>query len=174
MQDALLTFYYQFHTKQHYFLCHDILEDAWKQQNHYTKDDFVVGLILFATASYHYRRCNLKGALRTFKKSIKIINQYADESIASYGLQPNAFRKQIQQLCTDIEQEKCFRPIELPLLKEMEQSIKSTYNDYVVNTTIVDTPDIMHYHRLRDRTPVIDAREKALRLRRMHGNNKKD
>nr|MQS96213.1 DUF309 domain-containing protein [Escherichia coli] len=35
MQQALINFYYQFHTKQHYFLCHDILEDAWKAENNY-------------------------------------------------------------------------------------------------------------------------------------------
>ncbi|UXR79274.1 MULTISPECIES: DUF309 domain-containing protein [unclassified Staphylococcus] len=174
MQDALLAFYYQFHTKQHYFLCHDILEDAWKQQNHYAKDDFVVSLILFATASYHYRRHNLQGALRTYKKSEKIINQYEDSIIASFGLQPNALRTQIQQLCIDIEQHTPFRPIVLPLLEEIKQSLKDTYTDYMVNTTIVDTPDIVHHHRLRDRTPVIEARHDALRLRHVDDDNNKD
>jgi predicted metal-dependent hydrolase len=39
MQQALINFYYQFHTKQHYFLCHDILEDAWKAENNYSKHE---------------------------------------------------------------------------------------------------------------------------------------
>ncbi len=41
-----INFYYQFHTKQHYFLCHDILEDAWKAENNYSKQDAVVKLHL--------------------------------------------------------------------------------------------------------------------------------
>ena len=47
-----MDYYYQFHKHQHYFLCHDILEDAWKSQNTFSKHDAVVSLILFATANY--------------------------------------------------------------------------------------------------------------------------
>ena len=54
-----MDYYYQFHKHQHYFLCHDILEDAWKSQNTFSKHDAVVSLLLFATANYHYRRGNL-------------------------------------------------------------------------------------------------------------------
>ncbi len=72
MQQALINFYYQFHT-QHYFLCSSILEDAWKAENNYSKQDAVVSLILFATACYHYRRNNLKGAYKSFNKSKEII-----------------------------------------------------------------------------------------------------
>ena len=65
-----MDYYYQFHKHQHYFLCHDILEDAWKSQNTFSKHDAVVSLILFATANYHYRRGNLKGALKSFEKAL--------------------------------------------------------------------------------------------------------
>ena len=39
-----MDYYYQFHKHQHYFLCHDILEDAWKSQNTFSKHDAVVSL----------------------------------------------------------------------------------------------------------------------------------
>ena len=68
MNKALSHFYYQFHTHQHYFLCHDILEELWKSKPNFSKKDAVVSLILFSTAMYHYRRCNKLGALKAFKK----------------------------------------------------------------------------------------------------------
>ena len=61
--------FYQFHRHQHYFLCHDILEDAWKEQPSYSKQDAIVSLILFTTASYHHRRHNYKGALKVIKST---------------------------------------------------------------------------------------------------------
>ena len=73
-----MDYYYQFHKHQHYFLCHDILEDAWKSQNTFSKHDAVVSLILFATANYHYRRGNLKGALKSFEKALLTINHAKD------------------------------------------------------------------------------------------------
>ena len=63
---SLNRFYYYFH-KQHYFLCHDILEEAWKSNINFSKKDGIVSLILFSTAMYHYRRGNTKGALVTLK-----------------------------------------------------------------------------------------------------------
>ncbi|WP_186311404.1 DUF309 domain-containing protein, partial [Bacillus toyonensis] len=75
---SLMDYYYQFHKHQHYFLCHDILEDAWKSQNTFSKHDAVVSLILFATANYHYRRGNLKGALKSFEKALLTINHAKD------------------------------------------------------------------------------------------------
>lgn len=50
-------------------LCHDILEDAWKEQPSYSKQDAIVSLILFTTASYHHRRHNYKGALKVIKST---------------------------------------------------------------------------------------------------------
>ena len=64
MKEALKLFYFQFHTEQHYFLCHDILEEAWKENPHFNKNDAIVSLILFSTGCYHYRRGNLIGAKR--------------------------------------------------------------------------------------------------------------
>ena len=49
------------------FMCHDILEEAWKSNINFSKKDGIVSLILFSTAMYHYRRGNTKGALVTLK-----------------------------------------------------------------------------------------------------------
>ena len=72
------SFYYQFHKNQHYFLCHDILEEVWKAYPSFSKNDAVVSLILFATACYHYRRGNHKGALKSYEKSLSVISNAAD------------------------------------------------------------------------------------------------
>ena len=75
MDDALIHFYYQFHKHQHYFLCHDILEEAWKLNLSFSKNDAVVSLILFASACYHYRRDNIKGALKSYKSHCLLLNK---------------------------------------------------------------------------------------------------
>lgn len=165
MQNALLEYYYQFHTQQHYFLCHDILEEAWKAQDQYGKQDFVVGLILFATASYHYRRGNFRGALRTYRKAGNIFNQYSDTVMTQFGIDGMAFRQLIKQLIADINLEKLFTPIRLPLLDDTIQTLTAQYHDYTVRKDIVSTPDILDHHRNRDRSSVIRAREVAYQLR---------
>lgn len=91
-----MDYYYQFHKHQHYFLCHDILEDAWKSQNTFSKHDAVVSLILFATANYHYRRGNLKGALKSFEKALLTINHAKDDT--QLHLNINEFKQLIVKM----------------------------------------------------------------------------
>ncbi|MCS4485480.1 DUF309 domain-containing protein [Staphylococcus americanisciuri] len=165
MQNALIEFYYQFHAKQHYFLCHDILEDAWKAQDQYAKDDLIVSLILFATGSYHYRRQNFHGAYRSYRKAGKIVENYSDEAIEALGLVPHAFRQQIQILVTATKAEKPFQPIEILLTATIYQKLLTHYPSYKWYSAIVKTPSIMHHHRNRDRSDVIAAREMALSKR---------
>ena len=75
-----MDYYYQFHKHQHYFLCHDILEDAWKSQNTFSKHDAVVSLILFATANYHYRREFKRRIKNLLKKLLLTINHAKDDT----------------------------------------------------------------------------------------------
>lgn len=174
MRDALIEFYYQFHTKQHYFLCHDILEDAWKSQVQYSKNDLVVSLILFVTASYHYRRNNLQGAYRSYVKAAKVVAQYNDKDLEKHGLKALDYREQLHTLIDATSQAKPFSPIVLSLTPIMQHAIESRYPDYEWHADIVETPLIMHHHRYRDRSEVIAAREAALGMRHNHLNQQND
>lgn len=164
MHQALISFYYHFHHQQHYFLCHDILEEAWKAQSHYSKNDAVVSLILFATACYHYRRDNRVGAGKSFSKALKVIEPF-DEQDDRLGLDLRSYKKVIQEERTRLEQGELFEPIQLPLTTKMEDEIIQVYPEYQFSAEVITKPYILHHHIERDRTEVVRARQRALQER---------
>lgn len=168
MQQALINFYYQFHTKQHYFLCHDILEDAWKAENNYSKQDAVVSLILFATACYHYRRNNLKGAYKSFNKSKEIIQNAKDRDTLYLNL--NDYQLLIEQQIAKLNAAKPFSSVILPITPVFERIIKANYPDYDYNQETSTDPFIVDHHMRRDRSEVIAAKEEAIQLRKHRRN----
>lgn len=162
MKQALIEFYYQFHTKQHYFLCHDILEDAWKAQSHFTKQDAVVSLILCATGCYHYRRTNYKGAHTLFNRANRVAHaNYA--KLDQLGLESRSYLMLLRELIESTNQELLFKPVELPLLSTMKKQIKRIYPDYAIMHQINTLPYICDHHLLRDRHEVEQARLEALK-----------
>ena len=151
-----MDYYYQFHKHQHYFLCHDILEDAWKSQNTFSKHDAVVSLILFATANYHYRRGNLKGALKSFEKALLTINHAKDDT--QLHLNINEFKQLIVKMIEAVKLQKQFTPLQLPIEPEFQTLIKRKYPDYLFTSQIIKEPYIVDHHIKRDRTEVIKNR----------------
>ncbi|WP_086427741.1 DUF309 domain-containing protein [Staphylococcus cornubiensis] len=166
LENDLVHFYYQFHHEQHYFLCHDILEEAWKMQQVFSKQDAVVSLILLATGSYHYRRGNFKGAHKTFNKAYHIIADYPEDTMITLGLERQAYLNILTQLIQDTAHEIPFSPIQLPLTEAMIEKVKVQFPNFQVTDTVVETPGILHHHQLRDRSDVIAAREAALEEKR--------
>ncbi|CAM3067927.1 DUF309 domain-containing protein [Staphylococcus argensis] len=172
MHQALISFYYHFHYQQHYFLCHDILEEAWKAQSHYSKNDAVVSLILCATACYHYRRGNRVGASKSFSKALKVIERY-DEDDDRLGLDLCSYKKVIQQQRTRLKQGEPFYPVHLPLTTEMEEEIIQVYPEYRFSEEVITNPYIIHHHTERDRTEVVQARRRALQEKQQARLNRK-
>lgn len=166
MDDALIHFYYQFHKHQHYFLCHDILEEAWKLNPSFSKNDAVVSLILFATACYHYRRDNIKGALKSYEKSLSVIKQAKDKT--QLHLNIDEYQSMILHQINSIRDHHVFVPVKLPIHTSIEKVIKRVYQDYSFTQFVISEPYIVHHHIKRDRTEVIQAREEARQLRRSH------
>lgn len=163
MENALQDFYYQFHTEQHYFLCHDILEEAWKENPQFSKDDAIVSLILLATGCYHYRRHNNVGALRSFKKALSVIEQ-SEQSI-DLGIYTDEYIKIILELIQSVANAKQFVPIQLPITKEMEQDIFKKYPNFVKMPHVIEDSYIVNHHLERDRSEVDKARQQALDIR---------
>lgn len=168
MNKALIEFYYQFHTNQHYFLCHDILEEAWKQNPSFSKNDGVVSLILFATASYHYRRGNIKGAKKSFRTSLKTIKDASDKD--ELGLKVSEYQSLIQQQIEAIKKDLPYKPIEIPITDGMKSNILNVHPNYIINETPTLEPLIIDHHLLRDRSEVIQNRLHALKEKE-HNNN---
>ncbi|MDG0842496.1 DUF309 domain-containing protein [Staphylococcus equorum] len=164
MENALQDFYYQFHTNQHYFLCHDILEEAWKENPQFSKDDAIVSLILLATGCYHYRRHNHVGALRSFKKALNVIEK-SEQSI-DLGIYTDEYKKIIIELIQSVGNANQFVPIQLPITKEMEYDIFKKYPDFVRTPHMIEDSYIVNHHLERDRSEVDKARQQALDIRR--------
>ncbi|GEP84776.1 Putative cytosolic protein [Staphylococcus piscifermentans] len=162
MEEALLSYFYQFHAKQHYFLCHDILEEAWKAQSSYSKKDAVVSLILCATGCYHYRRGNYKGAATLFKRAYRVAD-YQNNNMETLGVKHQAYLDLLTQLCENASQQCSFQVIELPLLATTIKKLQQCYPYYTVMTYINERPYIYDHHLLRDRHEVEQARIEALK-----------
>lgn len=163
MKDALLEFYYEFHHSRHYFLCHDILEEAWKDNQSFTKDDPVVSLILLATGCYHYRRHNYKGAYRSFRKAKHVIDGVEDQELL--GIDINAYLETLDHLIEASHQQKPYAPISLPLTETFQRLLMQKYPSFQNNMTPIEDHYIVHHHLKRDRQPVVDARDQAYRQR---------
>lgn len=134
-----------FHVHRDYFECHEIMEDAWKQKSRFTKQDPEVALIMLATAMYHLRRHNKRGAATLLKKTIQLLK--LNTTFLSYYLNVD---KLIAILCT-FQKDLSYHSITLPLTETFEISESSE-----------PTHMIIHKHKLRDRTEVINARLHAL------------
>lgn len=162
MEQALIDYFYQFHVEQHYFLCHDILEECWKAQPTHSKKDAIVSLILLATGAYHYRRQNYVGAHRTFMKAQKIIKEAPFQQVMQLGVNFDQYINMLEQLIEATSKQSPFAPIEIPITTEMYHLIIQQYPNYQLNLNIVHHPYIKDYHKYRDRSSVIDARIQAL------------
>ena len=160
MDRALIDFYYYFHKQQHYFLCHDILEEAWKSNINFSKKDGIVSLILFSTAMYHYRRGNTKGALVTLKKSLSTFEKAKDKALLQLNEQD--YKTLILSQIKSIEDSKSFKPVYIPVNNVLEKQIINTYPDYKFTTLSTQDEYIVNHHKNRDRSDVISARHQAM------------
>nr|WP_263313225.1 DUF309 domain-containing protein [Mammaliicoccus sp. Marseille-Q6498] len=163
METNIISFHYHFHVLRHYFECHDILEEHWKDQEHFTKNDAIVSLILFSTACYHYRRGNFKGALKSYKNALQVAE--LNTEFEHLGIEKAQYISLINTQLMRIEQGETYNNIQLPLTTACYQSLESTYEDFEFNYNTDVSDYIKHYHLLRDRSEVIKSRNLAYELR---------
>ncbi|QSF50617.1 DUF309 domain-containing protein [Staphylococcus sp. SB1-57] len=166
MEQALIQFYYYFHTRQHYFLCHDILEEAWKENDNFSKQDAIVSLILCATACYHFRRSNFKGAYKSFSKAKQVIKNANKQDQSQLHLNIQRYLEILDEQMTCVAQQQPFEPIQLPINADMLNRIQLHYSDYHFVSSPILNDDIVHHHLLRDQSDVVLARQMALKDKR--------
>ena len=71
-----------------------------------------MSLILFASACYHYRRDNIKGALKSYKKSLSVIKQAKDKT--QLHLNIDEYQSMILHQINSIKDHNAFVPVKLP------------------------------------------------------------
>jgi predicted metal-dependent hydrolase len=154
-----------FNGDRDYFECHEILEEYWKETTDRSKDSIWVGFILLAVSRYHHRRRNYNGAKRTLEKAIKIFSLHDHEPIL-LGLNANIFFPMLSNLLVQAETEERYQSITLPISDPalLEACLKECQNkgfNWGQESNLEDE-SIIHRHKLRDRTNVIEERMEAL------------
>ncbi len=146
-------FYQQFYIQQDYFECHELLEEAWKSNNNHKKDDFLVGLTLYAVSLYHYRQLNFKGALTCIKKASTILSKHP-KSLEAFNISPKKMIVQCHQIEHDILTKQQFNHIMLPHLDDQLS--------HLYPSQITSDQEIILKHKLRDRSDIINLRKQKL------------
>jgi uncharacterized protein len=156
---AWIDYLIYFHTDQDYFECHEVLEEHWKNEG--MKGNLWPGLIQIAVALYHQRRGNMNGAKRMITSGIEKL--YTEKTaLIALGVEIEPFFHVVEDRKREIEQQKKFQPISLPLTSELLRvcllKTAKTKSGWCINHNPGE--NIVHKHRLRDRTSVIEERKK--------------
>lgn len=158
-----------FHGDRDYFECHEILEEYWKKREYGNKQSVWVGLIQLAVSCYHHRRGNYTGAKKTLEKAIRIFITEKN-FLKNLGLDEPAFFSLLENRYTNISQKQRYHSFNLPLndpiLIRQCQTLCSKLGFTWCNDSDVHDSFLMHRHKLRDRTNVIQARDNALKTRK--------
>jgi hypothetical protein len=164
-----ISYLVHFHGDRDYFECHEILEDYWKHLDPGNKDSIWVGLIQLAVSCYHHRRGNFKGAKKTLEKASTILC-IQNDSVSKLGLNQQLLIQLVREQISTIEKENPYKsfylPIDDPLLEEdciktsKEQGFRWGIGSDMSNVNLV------HRHKLRDRSSIILERNLALKDRK--------
>nr|WP_263325852.1 DUF309 domain-containing protein [Neobacillus sp. Marseille-Q6967] len=161
-----------FHGDRDYFECHEILEEYWKQSTDGKKDSIWVGFILLAVSAYHHRRTNDKGAKRTLEKAIHIFS-LKDTELDQLGLDKQQLFPLLKQQLSALEKGQSYQSFQLPIsdvtLRNLCQAACEKKGfEWGTNSDLKDV-NLIHRHKLRDRSDVIEARLTSLKNKK--GNN---
>ncbi|SFA97892.1 MULTISPECIES: DUF309 domain-containing protein [unclassified Bacillus (in: firmicutes)] len=163
---AYVDYLVHFHGDRDYFECHEILEEYWKETDNGNKASIWVGLILLAVSTYHHRRNNFSGALRTIGKAKGIFTD-KENNLRDLGIDPKLFMGLINELIKKIEDHKDYQSVILPLSdRELIELCKKTCIEkgtHWLKDSDINNYELLHRHMTRDRTDVILERENAIR-----------
>ena len=151
-KEILLQFFNELIIKQDYFECHEIMEEAWKDKEIFTKEDPEVFFVLIVTGEYHYRRDNVIGAATSYKRALKLYEKHQYD-VTAFGF-GEEFIEMLQNRYSWVYES----------LYEMYQDDFDSYSAFTLEILERFEKDesVIHRHRLRDREDVIEARLEAL------------
>ena len=148
-----------FNSNEDYFECHEVGEDYWKDVAPKDKMHPLAGWIQMAVGMYHWRRSNFPGALRSF---IRAKDKLSDAGVWREGVDNEMLANQLSGSIEAVTARREFRPYCLPVVsEELAQAVRQHSADNPGQ--VLDAHFIMHKHRLRDRTSIINLREQKKR-----------
>lgn len=164
-----IQFLVHFHGDRDYFECHEILEEYWKEKDPGNKSSIWVGLILLAVSCYHHRRGNYSGAQRTLEKAMNIFEEELGSTL-QLGLEHGLLIRLLTEHLQNIKNEKPYTSFNLPisdrnLLESCRMNCEQKGFLWGAASNLANL-DIVHRHKLRDRTSVIEERNTAIKIKR--------
>lgn len=160
---AYIEYLIHFHCDRDYFECHEILEDHWKKDPVAERKQYWVGLIQIAVSLYHQRRGNHAGALRMMKSALTICKAQKT-ALSQLGIQVDKLIEILQKKYHEVEIGAPYESINLPL---NDQVLIETCGSQALQIGIpwgtksdLSNIELIHKHRLRDRSEVIAERQK--------------
>lgn len=166
---SYIAYLVHFHATRDYFECHELLEEYWKEHPEDGLADLWVGLIQLAVGQYHERRGNRRGAGRMYAESLKRL------SIANWsatGVDRADLIHQLQIRLAEVNGDggtsyldMCFHIEDDDLMRRCQAECQKLGVVWGVASPM-DKDDLIHRHKLRDRSDVIAARAAALAEKR--------
>jgi uncharacterized protein len=164
-----IQFLVHFHGDRDYFECHEILEEYWKSIDPGNKESIWVGLIQLAVSCYHHRRQNFKGAKKTLEKAVKIFSNEKD-TLLKLGLNGEKLKQKLMERLLVIVKEETYQSFNLPIIDPLLLrnclELANTKDLNWGNESDLRNNCIIHKHKLRDRTYVIEERNQALHAKK--------
>jgi predicted metal-dependent hydrolase len=163
-----LEYLVHFHGSRDYFECHEILEEYWKRSPATDRKRVWVGLIQIAVALYHQRRNNFHGAEKMMRSAIQILTNETKE-LHSLGIEWRMMLEHLNERLEEMESRKPYTSMNLPIgdpILRKECSQLCHQKGWVwEKPSVLDDEHLIHKHTLRDRTNVIEERERQIQDR---------
>lgn len=162
-----IDFLFHFHGDRDYFECHEVLEEHWKD-NGMERDSIWVGLIQVAVTFYHYRRGNLKGAVKMVDKALRhLINK--QEETYSLGIQSSVLIDDLTVIRSRMKAGLPYKSYDLPIFNPALLNLCKTRcmeEGYLWGKTPKYIPNtIINKHITRNRSQVEEERKQALAIK---------
>lgn len=145
-----------FNGNQDYFECHEVLEEYWKELAPGNKEHVLVGFVQLATAMYHWRRGNVKGAYRSLHKSQTLLMNNVSSPFYD-NIDMRALYENMELIMQKITSEELFSPFQLIITNLQLQTMISKE---IEDLPPMDDTFLKDKHKLRDRTAIIAERER--------------
>ena len=154
-----IKFIIHFNSEKDYFECHEVGEEYWKSLAPKDKMHPLTGWIQLAVGMYHWRRSNYPGALRSF---IRAKVKLADAGVWVEGFDHEHLIRHLSQSIEAVTDREPFEPFTIIVTSpELAEAIEAYLKEHPIVPQ--DPYYIMHKHRLRDRSSIINLREQRKR-----------
>jgi predicted metal-dependent hydrolase len=173
--EPYIDFLVYFHGQRDYFECHEVLEEYWKDIGE-TRSSYLVGLIQIAVSLYHHRRGNFVGAERQMHSAIKNLRRH-QVILGTLGLDAIKLVELLETRLLEMKKRMPYTSINLPILDPKlltlcDKRCTEIGCIYGGPSNLSDL-SLINKHKIRDRSSVIQERERQMLLRKKNKNRER-